>query len=77
MIYKHHKQVKNKKNPDIKSTIFNLFSKDLLSLNYNRMYLEKYIIDEFSSLIHILNKKEELPVIKKILQIFRYKQEYK
>ncbi len=56
MIYKHHKQVKNKKNPGIKSTIFNLFSRDLLSLNYNQTYLEKYIIDEFSSLKHILNK---------------------
>ena len=47
MIFKQQKQVKNKKNPDIKSTIFNLLSRDLLSLNYNRTYLEKYIIDEF------------------------------
>jgi hypothetical protein len=67
MIYKHNKQVKKKKNPDIKSTIFNVFSRDLLSLDYNRTYLEKYIIDIFLSLKHKLNKKEQLPVIKKNL----------
>jgi hypothetical protein len=65
MIYKHHRQVKKEKNPDIKSTFFNLFSTDLLYLDYNRAYLEKYIIDEFLSLKHVLNKKEQLPVIKK------------
>ena len=69
--------MKFKKNPDIKSTFFNLFSTDLLSLDYNGTYLEKYIIDEFLFLKYVLNKKEQLPLIKeKSFKSFSLKQEY-